>query len=367
MLDAKAQPAANLRTPDWYKSATRWTQLTLAEDDPVKFDPAFWIDVFKRTKSNATCLSAGGYIAYYPSKVPLHYVSKYHRRHRSVRHAGRRRPQARHARHGARRSARHPPGCRRRASRMDRGRQGRQQAAPLGLSRSLGDLRLWRLQLQVHARGASRRSPANTTSTRSSPIAGRATASAIATACRTQLQGRLGLRPAARRRSPRIRPGRPGPAWRRSVLTRLVVEWDDVMKAIKPHASFIPNMGGASLMEFDLDDDREALPVPLRRRPGPARHRAGLDGGPQRQAHARHLPRAPGDPHHLDRAGGGVSLEGFGHHRRRDPGLDRPTAPPRACCPGSPSSTASCRTSAGSSRWPTASACMPISSRCCRR
>ena len=43
----------------------------------VKFDPAFWIDVFKRTRSNATCLSAGGYIAYYPSKVPLHYVSKF--------------------------------------------------------------------------------------------------------------------------------------------------------------------------------------------------------------------------------------------------------------------------------------------------
>ena len=50
MLDAKAQPAATFRTADWYKSATRWTQLTLAEDDPVSFDPAFWIDVFKRTQ-----------------------------------------------------------------------------------------------------------------------------------------------------------------------------------------------------------------------------------------------------------------------------------------------------------------------------
>ena len=51
--------------------------MTLAEDDPVKFDPAFWIDVFKRTQSNATCISAGGYIAYYPSQVKLHYVSKF--------------------------------------------------------------------------------------------------------------------------------------------------------------------------------------------------------------------------------------------------------------------------------------------------
>jgi beta-galactosidase GanA len=77
MLDTKQQPNPTLRTTDWYRSATRWTQLTLAEDDPEKFDPAFWIDIFKRTKSNATCISAGGYIAYYPSEVPLHYVSKF--------------------------------------------------------------------------------------------------------------------------------------------------------------------------------------------------------------------------------------------------------------------------------------------------
>lgn len=61
----------------WYHSATRWTQLTLVEDDPIRFDPDQWIDIFKRTKSNAACLSAGGYIAYYPSKVPYHYVSRY--------------------------------------------------------------------------------------------------------------------------------------------------------------------------------------------------------------------------------------------------------------------------------------------------
>jgi hypothetical protein len=42
-------------------------------------------------------------------------------------------------------------------------------------------------------------------------------------------------------------------AWRRTVLTRLVVEWDAAMKRIKPHTSFIPNMGSVSLMEFDLE------------------------------------------------------------------------------------------------------------------
>ena len=90
-----------------------------------------------------------------------------------------------------------------------------------------------------------------------------------------------------------------------------------------------------------LSSHREALPVPLRRRPGPPRHRAGLDGRPQRQAHARHLPRAPRRADHLDRSRGGVSLEGRRHHRRRNPGLDRSTARRRAFCPGSPSSTAS--------------------------
>ncbi|HTN60648.1 MAG TPA: ThuA domain-containing protein, partial [Devosia sp.] len=41
-------------------------------------------------------------------------------------------------------------------------------------------------------------------------------------------------------------------AWRRNILSNLVVEWDKVMKAIKPHTSFIPNMGSVSLTEFDL-------------------------------------------------------------------------------------------------------------------
>jgi hypothetical protein len=55
----------------------RWAQLTLVEDDPGKYDPGFWLDYFKRTHSDAACLSAGGCVAYYPTKVPLHYRSKW--------------------------------------------------------------------------------------------------------------------------------------------------------------------------------------------------------------------------------------------------------------------------------------------------
>jgi hypothetical protein len=62
-------------SPDWVDRPMRWAQLTLVEDDPGKFDPQFWLDYFKRTKSDAVCLSAGGCVAYYPTNVPFHHRS----------------------------------------------------------------------------------------------------------------------------------------------------------------------------------------------------------------------------------------------------------------------------------------------------
>ncbi len=47
-------------TAGWYDRPMRWAQITLVEDDPGQYDPAFWLDYFKRTHSDATCLSAGG-------------------------------------------------------------------------------------------------------------------------------------------------------------------------------------------------------------------------------------------------------------------------------------------------------------------
>ena len=61
----------------WYNRPMRWAQLTLVEDDPGNYDPQFWLDYFSRTHSDAACLSAGGCVAYYPTKVPLHYRSKF--------------------------------------------------------------------------------------------------------------------------------------------------------------------------------------------------------------------------------------------------------------------------------------------------
>ncbi|HEY8231048.1 MAG TPA: beta-galactosidase trimerization domain-containing protein [Vicinamibacteria bacterium] len=61
--------------PSWISRPMRWAQLTLVEDDPVKFDIGFWLDYFRRTHSDAVCLSAGGCVAYYPTRVPFHHRS----------------------------------------------------------------------------------------------------------------------------------------------------------------------------------------------------------------------------------------------------------------------------------------------------
>ena len=61
----------------WFERVMRWGQLTLVEDDPVKYDENFWLDYFERTRCDGVCLSAGGYVAYYPTDVPLHHRSRW--------------------------------------------------------------------------------------------------------------------------------------------------------------------------------------------------------------------------------------------------------------------------------------------------
>ena len=74
---AEAAPAPDPQLESWFDKPMRWAQLTLVEDDPGKYDLNFWLEYFKRTHSDAACLSAGGCVAYYPTKIPLHYRSKW--------------------------------------------------------------------------------------------------------------------------------------------------------------------------------------------------------------------------------------------------------------------------------------------------
>ena len=59
----------------WFDRPMRWAQLTLVENDPGRFDPDFWLGYFQRVHADGACLSAGGVVAYYPTKVPLHHRS----------------------------------------------------------------------------------------------------------------------------------------------------------------------------------------------------------------------------------------------------------------------------------------------------
>ena len=68
-----AAPAA----PPWFGRPMRWGQLTLVENDPPKLDVGYWLDYFSRCHCDAVTLSAGGVVAYYPTKVPFHYRSAY--------------------------------------------------------------------------------------------------------------------------------------------------------------------------------------------------------------------------------------------------------------------------------------------------
>lgn len=67
--------AAQSEASDWFDRPMRWAQLTLVENDPGQYDLQFWLDYFKNVHADAACLSAGGCVAYYPTKIPFHYRS----------------------------------------------------------------------------------------------------------------------------------------------------------------------------------------------------------------------------------------------------------------------------------------------------
>ncbi len=74
-LAASSAGATPSSETEWFDRPMRWSQLTLVENDPGQFDVQFWLDYFRRTHSDAACLSAGGCVAYYPTKIPLHHRS----------------------------------------------------------------------------------------------------------------------------------------------------------------------------------------------------------------------------------------------------------------------------------------------------
>ncbi len=75
---APAQQTAPMPpSPAWCDRPMRWAQVAFTEDDPGNYDPNFWLAYFRRIHADAACLSAGGIVAFYPTRVPLHYRSRF--------------------------------------------------------------------------------------------------------------------------------------------------------------------------------------------------------------------------------------------------------------------------------------------------
>ena len=61
----------------WYRRVTRWGQTNITEKDPAHYDIEWWRKYWKRTHTQGVIVNAGGIVAYYPSKIPLHRQAQY--------------------------------------------------------------------------------------------------------------------------------------------------------------------------------------------------------------------------------------------------------------------------------------------------
>ena len=61
----------------WFDRPMRWAQLNSTEDDVAGMDIDFWMDYFKRIHADALCITAGGVVAFYPTKIKYHRPSRW--------------------------------------------------------------------------------------------------------------------------------------------------------------------------------------------------------------------------------------------------------------------------------------------------
>jgi len=61
----------------WYRRTLRWGQTNLTEKDPVRYDAEWWRAYWRRTRVQGVIVNAGGIVAYYPSRHPLHHRAEF--------------------------------------------------------------------------------------------------------------------------------------------------------------------------------------------------------------------------------------------------------------------------------------------------
>ena len=73
-LEAKDFPFAESpgKNLPWFERVTRWGQINITEKDPAQYDIGWWRKFWKQTQTEGVVVNAGGIVAYYPTKIPLH-------------------------------------------------------------------------------------------------------------------------------------------------------------------------------------------------------------------------------------------------------------------------------------------------------
>jgi len=61
----------------WYRRTYRWGQTNVTERDPARYDVGWWREYWRRTRVQGVIVNAGGIVAYYPSRFPLHHRAAY--------------------------------------------------------------------------------------------------------------------------------------------------------------------------------------------------------------------------------------------------------------------------------------------------
>ena len=74
-LFAASQASANAEP--WYRKMRRCAQHNLNEYDPKVLDIEAWMDYWESLKINALVLTGGGFMAFYPTKLPNHHRSQF--------------------------------------------------------------------------------------------------------------------------------------------------------------------------------------------------------------------------------------------------------------------------------------------------
>jgi hypothetical protein len=250
MTIARAAAAPVDEPQAWFDRPMRWAQLTLVENDPGRYDRAFWLDYFRRTHADAACLSAGGVVAYYPTAIPLHHRSAWmgdgdpfgdllagcralgmvviartdpHAAHQDVYDA-------------------HPDWIAVDAE----GRRRRHWASPeLWVTCALGPYN-FEFMTQVHREIATRYAVDGIFGNRWS-----GSGMCYCEHCQRNFQAASGLA-LPRTTDPRDPARRAYLAWHEQQLFAVWRLWDREIRAIRPHARFIANAGGGALSPLDM-------------------------------------------------------------------------------------------------------------------